>query len=240
MPTTNPRQAKDALALALDVADPDAALALAERLGNHFGIAKIGLELYSAAGPDIVRRLVAANYRVFLDLKFHDIPTTVRRASRVVARLGVAYVTIHTAGGAAMLEAAAEGLDEGARDAGLVTPLGLGVTVLTSDPTPPEALLAERAMLAARSGLAGVVCAAPDLPIVRRAAPGLITVVPGTRELNWPSNDQQRVMTPAEAIAGGADVLVIGRGVTAAVDPQERAKLLVASVADALGVANAS
>jgi orotidine-5'-phosphate decarboxylase len=234
METARPRRAKDALALALDVADPDAAFALAERLREYFGVVKVGLELYSVAGPDIVRSLIAADYAVFLDLKFHDIPTTVRRAARAVAQIGVTFLTVHTVGGGVMLEAAVAGLTEGANAAGLSTPIGLGVTVLTSDPTPPPALLAERAALAARSGLGGVVCAAPDLRTVRDAAPGLATVVPGTREPNWARDDQQRVMTPAQAIRLGADLLVIGRGVSAAGDPEEQAVLLVESVADAL------
>jgi orotidine-5'-phosphate decarboxylase len=241
-PTLDPagrRRAKDALALALDVDDGDVALALAARLDEWFGVAKVGLELYCAAGPDVVHRLVTTGYEVFLDLKLHDIPTTVRKAACVVGRLGVSYVTVHTAGGAAMLRAAAEGLADGARDAGRRAPIGLGVTVLTSDPTPSEGLLVERVALARDAGLGGVVCAAPDLPIVRRAGAGLVTVVPGTREPTWSRDDQLRVTTPAEAIALGADVLVIGRGVTAAGDPDETARSLVASVTDALGAVDA-
>jgi orotidine-5'-phosphate decarboxylase len=234
-----PRRASDLLALALDVDDLDAALALAARLRGSFGVAKVGLELYAAAGPDIVAPLLEAGYRVFLDLKFHDIPTTVGKAARVVARLGVTYVTVHTAGGPSMLEAAASGLAAGAFDAGLPMPVGLGVTVLTSDPTPPESVLLERASIAARAGLGGVVCAAPDLAVVRQAVPGLVTVVPGTREPTWSKDDQQRVTTPADAIGRGADLLVIGRGVTAAADPEEAARLLVASVTEALVAAGA-
>lgn len=230
MDRPEPDRARGALALALDLSDPQEAFALAERLAPYFGTVKVGLELYTAAGPEIVGRLVAAGHAVFLDLKLHDIPTTVRRAARVVARFGVRYLTVHTSGGAAMLEAAVAGMREGATDAGIAPPVALGVTVLTSEPNPPAGLLLERAQIAERSGLDGIVCAAPDLEIVRGAVPAMLTVVPGTREPSWPSDDQQRVASPSDAIAAGADILVIGRGVTGAADPESTASALLASV----------
>ncbi len=231
---TPAERAAGALALALDLSDVDEALALVGELGGYFRTVKVGLELFCAAGPSIVEPLIAAGHDVFLDLKLHDIPTTVERAARVVGAIGVRYVTVHTAGGPAMVAAAAEGLRQGAHGAGRPPPIGLGVTVLTSDPTPPPALLAERARLASSGGLGGVVCAAPDLEVVRAAAPGLRTVVPGTRDSGWDRNDQQRVTTPADAIARGADLLVIGRGVTAAPDRVARAIALVESIDKAL------
>jgi len=215
----DPELARGRLALALDLDDLEAARRLAGSLVDYVGIVKVGLELYAAAGPRAVELLRGDGFSVFLDLKLHDIPTTVGRAARTVARLGPSYLTVHTAGGAAMLSAAAEGLVLGAADAGMTPAVGLGVTVLTSEPDVDPDLLSGRARLAAESGLGGVVCAATDLGVVRAAAPGLVTVVPGTRPAGAPLDDQARVLTPAEAFAAGADVLVVGRVVTAAADP---------------------
>ncbi len=169
------------LALALDLGSLAEASALARHLAPFFGIAKIGLELFSAAGPLAVEALAAEGFTVFVDLKLHDIPTTVQRAAMVLGSLGVGYATVHTTGGQAMCAAAAEGLASGAAAAGHRPPIGLGVTVLTSDAEASAELLAARAALAAAAGLTGLVCAATDLAVVRGAAPGLVTVVPGTR-----------------------------------------------------------
>jgi orotidine-5'-phosphate decarboxylase len=223
------------LAIALDLDDLDRARALAASLSGYFAVAKIGLELYSAAGPDAVRALGDLGYDVFVDLKLHDIPTTVRRASVVLGALGVRYVTVHTQGGGPMCAAAAAGLVEGAATAGVPPPIGVGVTVLTSDDPPPARVLAERAALAAASGLGGVVCAASDLEVVTAAAPGVCTVVPGIRTAGVAPDDQRRHATPAEAIARGADLLVIGRAVTGSGDPVGAAEALNAEVATALG-----
>ena len=222
--------ARNRLALALDLSDLDTARRLAGSLIDSFGIVKVGLELYAAAGPAAVEAFVADGFSVFVDLKLHDIPTTVGRAARTVGALGAAYLTVHTAGGMAMLEAAREGLAAGASRADAIV---LGVTVLTSEANPAPGLLAERAGLAASAGLGGLVCAAPDLPTVSAAAPGLVRVVPGTRLAGDSHDDQARVATPAEAVAAGADVLVIGRSVTSASDP----KAATAALYDALGVA---
>ncbi|MHB8682471.1 MAG: orotidine-5'-phosphate decarboxylase [Acidimicrobiales bacterium] len=213
----DPRQR---LALALDVDDLVVALRLARRLRPWFGVAKVGLELFAAAGPETVSALTVEGYRVFLDLKLHDIPTTVRRAATVIGGLGTAYTTVHTQGGAAMLRAAVEGMAEGAAAAGAPPPCVLGVTVLTSDAEAPADVLETRTVLAAQSGCGGIVCAAGDLDITRRAAPGLVKVVPGIRPAGTASHDQARAATPADAVAAGADVLVVGRAVTAAADPE--------------------
>jgi orotidine-5'-phosphate decarboxylase len=222
------------LALALDVDDLVVALRLARRLRPWFSVAKVGLELFGAAGPEAVSALTVEGYRVFLDLKLHDIPTTVSRATRVLGGLGVAFTTVHTQGGEAMVRAAVSGMAEGASAAGAPAPCVLGVTVLTSDTDAPAETLASRARLAAAAGCGGLVCAASDLAVTRRAAPGLLTMVPGIRPSGTSSDDQARASTPAAAIASGADILVIGRAVTAAGDPEAMAAAVVDEVASSI------
>jgi len=219
---------RDRLALALDVDDLVVALRLARRLRPWFGVAKVGLELFCAAGPETISALTVEGYRVFLDLKLHDIPTTVSRAARVIGGLGAAYTTVHTQGGEQMVRAAVRGMAEGASAAGAPAPSVLGVTVLTSETDANSEVLAARSALAAAAGCAGLVCAAADLAVTRQAAPGLLTVVPGIRPSGTASDDQARVATPGAAIAAGADILVIGRAVTAAEDPER----VAAAVAD--------
>ena len=226
---------RDRLALALDVDDLVVALRLARRLRPWFGVAKVGLELFGAAGPETVSALTVEGYRVFLDLKLHDIPTTVSRAARVLGGLGVDFATVHTQGGEAMVRAAVSGMAEGASAAGAPAPCVLGVTVLTSDPEAPPEALASRSRLAASAGCGGLVCAASDLAVTRRAAPGLLTVVPGIRPSGTSTDDQARAATPAAAIAAGADILVIGRAVTAAGDPEAVAAAVVDEVASSTG-----
>jgi orotidine-5'-phosphate decarboxylase len=227
-----PPELRRRLALALDVDDLVAAQRLARDLAPWFGIAKVGLELYAAAGPDAVGALANLGFDIFCDLKLHDIPTTVNRAGRVLGGLGARYVTLHTSGGVAMVRAAVEGLAEGAREGGWKRPVALGVTVLTSEPEAGPDLLAERIEVAVAGGCRGVVCAAADLEVVRRVGPKLKTVVPGIRPPGTDRHDQARVATPAAALAAGADVLVVGRAVTAASDTRAAA---AAVVADALG-----
>jgi orotidine-5'-phosphate decarboxylase len=218
------------LALALDVDDIVAAARLARDLSEWFGVAKIGLELFSAAGPDSVLAIADQGYRVLLDLKLHDIPTTVGRASRVLGALGVSYLTMHAVGGVPMLRAGVDGLAEGAASAGLEPPIALGVTVLSSQPDAPAHVLHERVGAAIEARCGGVVCAATDLSVVREIGPALVTVVPGTRMPDAPLHDQGRTGTPADALAAGADVLVIGRTVTAAADRAAAVAALVESI----------
>ncbi len=229
----------DRLALALDVDDLAVALELARRLRPWFAVAKVGLELFGAAGPEAVVALQASGYRVFLDLKLHDIPTTVGRAAGVLGRMGVAYATVHTQGGRAMVEAAVESMAAGAAGAGVPSPCVLGVTVLTSDPEASTGVLAARAALAAAAGCGGLVCAASDLAATRGAAPGLTTVVPGIRPSGTEPDDQARASTPTMAIAAGADLLVVGRAVTGAADPESAAVALTHEVESALGARSA-
>ena len=211
---------RDQLALALDVDDLAAAVALADRLHPWFGVVKVGLELFAAAGPAAVEKLATPDRRIFLDLKLHDIPTTVGKAARQVGRLGVNYLTVHTAGGVDMLRAAVDGLEAGAAEAGVDRPVALGVTVLTSDPD--ASAFPARLEAAVSGGCGGVVCSVRELPAVKERS-RLLAVVPGIRLPGGATHDQSRVGTPAEALAAGADLLVIGRAVTAAPDPEAAA-----------------
>jgi orotidine-5'-phosphate decarboxylase len=222
--------ARDHLALALDVGDLDAALAVAQRVQPWFGVAKVGFELYAEAGPDAFQALRDKGFRVFADLKLHDIPNTVGRAARVLGRRGVDFLNFHAAGGEAMLRAGVEGLRDGARDAGHGVPVALAVTVLTSDPN-VDALDA-RMELARVAGCDGVVCAGGDVPLARARA--LLTMVPGIRLAGDDANDQSRVDTPRDAVARGADWLVIGRSVTGADDPERAAERVMRDVAEGL------
>ncbi|HLI00788.1 MAG TPA: orotidine-5'-phosphate decarboxylase [Acidimicrobiales bacterium] len=218
------------LALALDVDDAVAAQRLAKELSPWFGIAKVGLELFSAAGPSVVQMLIDDGYDVFLDLKMADIPNTVEKAARVLGSLGVSYLTMHAFVGPTVLRAAVTGLNEGANRAGLEPPAALAVTVLTSDPDAPPHILGKRVAVAVQAGCAGVVCAAADVAEVRRLAPRLLTVVPGIRPHGHARGDQVRAATPAAALAAGADLLVVGRPVTAAADRSAAAADLVAEL----------
>jgi len=223
---------RDRLALALDVDDIVAGLRLARNLRPWFGVAKVGLELYSAAGPDVMGPLVELGYDVFVDLKLHDIPNQVGRASRVLGALGASYITMHAAGGIDMLRAGVGGLAEGAGNAGLSVPVALAVTVLTSDGGAPPHIVPKRVQLAMEAGCGGVVCAAADVREVSQYAPAMAKVVPGIRADGADAHDQASPATPAEALDAGADLLVIGRAVTAAPDPAAAAADLMASLGE--------
>ena len=231
---SEPSLARPHLALALDVDDSVRAIALAQQVKPWFGVAKVGLELYTAAGPDILIRLIDLGFDVFLDLKLHDIPTTVRKAATVAGSLGVKYLTIHAAGGLDMLTGGVEGFRTGADLAGLDAPIPLAVTVLTSDADAPRHILTKRLMLAMEAGAGGIVSAAEDLGEVRQLAPRMVAVVPGIRPSTADRHDQARAATPEEAIAAGADLLVIGRAVTEATDRAAAASTLHDTVAGAL------
>ncbi|MGD0440561.1 MAG: orotidine-5'-phosphate decarboxylase [Acidimicrobiales bacterium] len=237
-------EVRERLALALDVGTLDEAVDLAGRLHPWFSVAKVGLELFSSEGPLAVDALLDEGFRVFVDLKLHDIPTTVGRAARRIGSLGACYMTVHAAGGEEMLRAAVEGFEEGWATA---VAMGhpepdegsagvLAVTVLTSDPEAAADLLIARAGLALSTGCLGVVCAATDLPAVRSRAPGLFTVVPGIRLAESPPDDQARAAGPFAALRAGADLLVVGRTVTGSNAPEVEAEKLSAEVAAALGV----
>jgi orotidine-5'-phosphate decarboxylase len=225
--TTVPPEIHSRLAIALDVDDLVLALRIGRQMRPYFGVAKVGLELYSAAGPEAVGAFIELGYDVFLDLKLHDIPTTVAKAARVLGALGVSYMTMHAHGGVDMLRAGVDGLRAGADGAGLPEPWSLAVTVLTSDASAPPHVMPKRVLLAAEAGCTGLVCAAADLKEAHEYAPRLKRVVPGIRLPGSDPHDQARTATPAEAIANGADLLVVGRTVTAADDPVAAAERLV-------------
>ncbi len=220
------------LALALDVDDLVEAMRLARLARPWFQVAKVGLELYSAAGPEAITAMQREGYEVFVDLKLFDIPTTVGRAARVLGSIGVGYVTMHARGGAPMLRAGVEGLAAGAAAGGMDEPAALAITVLTSDAAAPPHVVGDRVAMAAEAGCGGVVCAAEDVGSIKRLAPRMLAVVPGIRPQGTAVDDQARAATPASAAAAGADMLVIGRAVTRADDPAAAA----AGIADQLGV----
>jgi orotidine-5'-phosphate decarboxylase len=217
------------LIVALDVSDVGRADDLASRLAPHVGVLKVGLELFTAAGPGVVRT-VRERGPVFLDLKLHDIPNTVERASANAARLGVHMFNVHALGGEAMMRAAVEGAHRGADAIGVAMPVVLGVTVLSSlaeGLTSPASLAFE----AKAAGLDGVVVSGTDVRDVRDACgDDFVLVVPGIRPEGSNGDDQVRVLTPGEAIERGADYLVVGRPVTDAPDPAGVARSIVRGV----------
>ena len=222
---------RDRLALALDVDDLVEAVDLVTVLRPWFGVAKVGLELFSASGPEAVAALRDRDVDVFVDLKLHDIPTTVQKAARVLGAVGARYVTLHAQGGRAMLEAGVTGLLDGASRAGAEQPMALAVTVLTSDNDAPPHIVPQRVRTAVEAGCGGLVCAAGDLDAARRFGPELFRVVPGIRAAGGERHDQPRAVTPAEAFAAGADMLVVGRAVSAAPDPAAAAEALLGELA---------
>lgn len=218
------------LAIALDVDDLVEARRIVKEVGPWFGVAKVGLELYTAVGPDAVTHLVEMGMDVFLDLKFHDIPTTVGKAARVAGSLGASYLTLHAFGGVTMLRSGVEGLAEGAARAGLPEPVALAVTILTSDDGAPPHILGKRVQAAVEGGCGGIVCSASDVHEAKQLAPRLAAVVPGIRVAGSASHDQRRPATASSALASGADLLVVGRAVTATPDRAAAAARLVASL----------
>jgi orotidine-5'-phosphate decarboxylase len=234
--TTNPAfPYRDRLALALDVDDLVEGTELAAGLAPWFGVVKIGLELFSASGPEAIAALRERDLEVFVDLKLHDIPTTVHKAARVLGAVGARYVTLHAQGGPAMLRAGVEGLHAGAEAAGLADPMALAVTVLTSDTEAPPHIVPNRVRMALEAGCGGLVCASADLVAAHEYGPGLFRVVPGIRAASGERHDQPRAVTPAEAFAAGADMLVVGRAVTAADDPASAAADLLAELTTGSG-----
>ncbi|HTJ74232.1 MAG TPA: orotidine-5'-phosphate decarboxylase [Acidimicrobiales bacterium] len=225
-------ETRDRLVLALDVDDLVLALRLARQLQPWFATAKVGLELFSASGPDAVTSVADLGYDVFLDLKLHDIPTTVRRAARVIGALGASYLTLHARSGPTMLRAGVEGLAEGAEGAGLPHPVALAVTILTSDGDAPAHILGHRVAAAVEAGCGGLILAADDVHEAKQLAPRLLAVVPGIRMPASDAHDQARPATPRKALDVGADLLVVGRAVTAAADPPAAAAALTASLAN--------
>jgi orotidine-5'-phosphate decarboxylase len=219
--------------VALDVPGGEEAVSLAGRLAPFVGGFKVGLELLTGEGPDVIRRVGALGLPVFADAKLHDIPNTVHGAARQLGRAGARWVTIHGAGGLAMIEAAVIGLADGGEDAGVLV-----VTVLTSldqgqlKETGVERELGAQVVamtrLAFQGGAEGVVCAVSEARAAKDVAPSLQVVTPGIRSADAPADDQKRVASLSEALAAGADMVVVGRAITAAADPVAAARALAA------------
>jgi orotidine-5'-phosphate decarboxylase len=230
-------KASERVCVALDYPSREEVLAAARRFGPRAGWLKVGLEAFVAEGPDLVRE-VASSARVFLDLKLHDIPNTVARAAAAAARSGASMVNVHASGGRAMLAAAREAL------AFAGAPKLIAVTLLTSldagalSDLPlagePGSIALKLARLAKDCGLDGVVCSAQDLAAIRNACGrDFLTVVPGIRPAGADLADQKRAATPAAALQAGADVLVIGRPVTAAPDPDAALSSILSEIESA-------
>lgn len=213
------------IVVALDYADTASALKLVERLDPSLCRLKVGKELFTAAGPQLVESLVDRDFGVFLDLKFHDIPNTVAKACEAASRLGVWMLNVHASGGLAMMQAAKEGIVRSGH-----APLLIAVTVLTSmdqatlDQIGVTAKLSDQvlnlARLTQRAGLDGVVCSAQEATMLRQAlGSDFCLVTPGIRPTDASLDDQNRVVTPAKALQMGASYLVIGRPITQASDP---------------------
>jgi orotidine-5'-phosphate decarboxylase len=229
--------------VALDFASPTRALELVDRLDPTACALKVGKELFVVSGPELVRQMIARRFKVFLDLKFHDIPHTVAQACAAATRLGVWMLNVHASGGRSMLMAARHGVTQAAAEETRTAPMLIAVTVLTSLAAPdlqeigvagtPEAATLRLARLSASCGLDGVVCSAMEAPTLRQALGSAFKLVtPGIRPTGSGSDDQARVSTPEGAIANGADFLVIGRPITQAADP----RAALANINAALGV----
>ena len=229
---------RNPIIVALDVPIADAALKLVEQLAPVSGGFKIGSELFTSAGPDIVRRIRERGGLVFLDLKFHDIPNTVAKAVASATRLDVQMLTIHTSGGLEMMRAAEESAQQTANQAGRNAPLVLGVTVLTSSngSTLAEigcerdvgAQVERLANLAVEAGLRGLVCSPLEIADLRQILPAHIQLVtPGIRTGAEKADDQKRTLTPREAMDAGANWLVIGRPIYAAENPRAAAEKIL-------------
>jgi orotidine-5'-phosphate decarboxylase len=227
--------AKDRLAVALDVSDGRSALNLADQLGDTVRWLKVGMELYYAAGNSLVAELRRRGYKIFLDLKLHDIPNTVAGGVRSATSAGAELLTVHAGGGGSMLRAAA-----GAAP-GKEAPRLLAVTVLTSmdsaelhavgvSGSPADQVL-RLARLAWDSGIQGMVCSAEEVAALRKElGPEAFLVIPGIRPSGTAIDDQRRIATPQDAIAAGASMLVVGRPITKAADPAAAAREILAEI----------
>ena len=221
--------------VALDFGVQKDALALVDRLDPRLCRLKVGKEMFTACGPALVETLIQRGFEVFLDLKFHDIPNTVASACKAAARLGVWMVNVHALGGRRMMEAAREALE------GVATrPRLIAVTVLTSLDAPdlddigvggtPHDQVVRLAALARQAGLDGIVCSGQEVKAARKAWPGGFFVVPGVRPSNGSAGDQKRVVTPAQAMADGASILVVGRPISQSPDPDLAAREIEATL----------
>jgi orotidine-5'-phosphate decarboxylase len=228
---------KEKIIIALDVSSREEAMHLVKDLRDTVGMFKVGGQLFTACGPQIVRDIVASGGKVFLDLKFHDIPNTVSHAAVDAAKLGVSMMTIHASGGRAMMQSVAKELHE---KFGNKRPIVVAITVLTSFDTrslfeigievPIEEHVKRLALFAQECGIDGVVCSPREIQAVRKIVDQNFRIVtPGIRMPDQSLNDQQRIATPHEALSAGADYIVVGRAITADPDPHAAAERLLKS-----------
>jgi len=227
--------AKDKLIVALDVDHASRALELHESLRDCAGMFKIGMQLFTAAGPELVRQIVSRGSLVFLDLKYHDIPNTVAMAAVEATRLGVSMFNVHASGGREMMKRAADAIAEIAGREGLPKPIVVGVTLLTSADQEtlqqlgisddPAQVVRRLAALASDANLDGVVASAHEIKIIREqvADPNFKIVCPGIRSATDPAQDQRRTMSAGDAVRAGADYVVVGRPILSAEDPGKAA-----------------
>jgi orotidine-5'-phosphate decarboxylase len=232
------------LIVALDVDRPEKALRLVDLVASRVGAFKIGSELFTLAGPEVVRRVRSAGADVFLDLKFHDIPHTVGRAVQAAVQLDVQMLTVHTSGGRAMLEEAEHAARHASQRLGRPVPLVLGVTVLTSlDDQELDEIgfrlgagpqVERLARLALTAGLRGLVCSPLEVAALRAIVPPTFQLVtPGIRTADDAQGDQKRTLSPASALAAGANRLVVGRPIYAAADPGAAVDKILAAIGGA-------
>ena len=231
------------LIVALDVETADIARELVGALSGIVGMFKIGSQLFTAAGPDLVREIVRNGQRVFLDLKFHDIPNTVAAAGVEATRLGVSIFNVHAAGGSEMMKRTVDAVNQCVEHEGLTRPQVIAVTVLTSANEmvlgevgyglQPAELVPRLALLAEAQGLDGVVASPHEVKLIRSVVsqPAFIVVTPGVRPTGAARGDQARVMSPAAAIAAGADYIVVGRPILSAADPAQAAAAILREMA---------
>lgn len=233
-------QAKERIILALDVAAREEALELVKELKDHVGAFKVGMQLFNSTGPEIVQEINALGGKVFVDLKFHDIPNTVAEAGKVMTRLGCYMFNVHAAGGREMMKKLASEVEKEAEKLGVNPPITLAVTVLTSisqEELEKDMLIAgmkvkevalKWAVMARESGIKGVVCSPHEIKAIREACgPDFKIVTPGIRPIWSEKNDQKRITTPKEALELGADYMVIGRPITKAGNPKEAAEKII-------------
>lgn len=242
-PSTAGTAARDRLCLALDLSDRDQILSAADELKDLVGWVKLN-SAFTAFGPELVRDLQRLDVRIFLDLKLHDIPNTLVGYGRAVTRLGVDLVTVHTAGGVEMMRAFVGSADAAAAELGVTRPRVVGVTLLTSIdqaqlndelhvPGTVEEEIRRRAGLAVEAGVDGIVCAPPEISLVRPHVPAdFLFVTPGTRSPGGDDHDHKRTGTHAEALASGSSLLVVGRRILGSSDPRAAAREVHGEIAE--------
>jgi len=237
--------AKEKLIFALDVDDYDKAQAWVEKLHRQVGVFKVGKQLFTRCGPEVVKMITARGGQVFLDLKYHDIPNTVAKASVEACRLGVTMFNVHALGGFEMMRQTVAEVDAYCQQQGCRRPLMLAVTILTSSTEetlkgvgiehPVEEMVKRLALLAKKAGFDGVVASPREIALIREACgEDFAIITPGVRPATASIDDQKRVMTPAEAVRAGATGLVVGRPISAAADPEQAAAAILAEIDSAL------